>query len=114
MSEVIEASCIAGVVAIEGTYPVAANIISEGVGQSDGLAFIREGQVYYLTSNATDLKTAIEKLVGIVTQLTTALTAIDAKPTGGSGSLSTPVATANVVSLGLIQAELAILQETLK
>lgn len=114
MSEFIEASCQAGIVAIEGLYPVAADVLSEGVGPSDGLAFIKDGQVYYITSNATDLKTTIEKLVSIVTELSTALSLIDAKPTGGAGSSSTPVAAANVVNLGLIQAQLATLQETLK
>lgn len=115
MAEVTEASCSGGNVTLEGSYPEPdAEILSEGVGNSDGLAVISNGKIYYLTSNATDLKETIDKLINSITELTTALTAIDAKPTGGSGSSSTPVAAANVVSLTAISTELTALKEALK
>jgi hypothetical protein len=114
MNRVIEASCSASIVQADGVPVPGATILSEGIGQSEGIAIIQGDKVYYVNSSAADLKTTIEKLVDVLTQLTGALTAIDAKPTGGAGSAVVPVAAANVVSLTAISAQLTLLAGMLK
>ncbi len=111
MSKVLDAACAAGVVTIDG-LPVAATILSEGVAPSEGVAILQGEAVTYIANTAPDLKTTIGKLADAITQLTTALAAIDAKPAGALPPA--PVAAAPIIALGLIQAELTILQETLK
>lgn len=104
MSKALPASCVAGAVTA-GTpaLPVTATVLSEGVAASEGLVLIDEDVAYYFPKTSGDLKTTLEQVVAALTQTKTALdkvvlslTAIDAKPTGGTGSASTPVATSNI------------------
>lgn len=106
MSKVIDASCTSGVVTADNVPVDVADILSEGVGASSGILVQDENRAYYIAKTSEDLVATIEKLVDTIgqivtalTEATTAFTAIDAKPTGGTGSSSTPVAAANVVNI---------------
>lgn len=114
MTKMLEATCVGGVVTAGGVPVAAADILSQGVQASVGVLLLEEDTAKYLTSNATDIKTTLEKIIALLTDLTAALTLIDAKPTGGAGSAVTPVAAANIVNLTALSAQLAILKEALK
>ena len=120
MSKMIEASCVAGIVTAGGVPVPVATKLCEGVGASTGVLILDEDKADYIAKTSPDLKTTLTKIVSILTQLTTALTVIDAKvlvTTCGAGAGSTaplPLATANIASITVIQAELSILKETLK
>lgn len=114
MLKALDASCVAGVVTVSGVPVSGAVILSEGAGSSTGVAYIDADKVYYVAKTTPDVATVIQKIIALLTELTTALTAIDAKPTGGSGSASTPAAAANVVNLTAISAQLNTLGSMLK
>jgi hypothetical protein len=110
----LDATCQAGVVTSSGVPVAGAQILSEGVGPSTGILLLDEDKFYYIPKTSPDLKTTIEKLISILTELTTSLTLIDAKPTGGVASAVTPVAALNIVNLTAISAELTALSGVLK
>ena len=89
-------------------------ILSEGNKESQGVLIISEGLVKYLTSNATDIKETLEKVSEALLELSTALTTLDAKPTGGTGSASVPTVVASVTKLNQLKAQLDTLKDTLK
>lgn len=78
MSRVLEATCEAGVVTVEGLVLEDAVILSEGVASSEGIVIIQGGAAYYVASRALDLKEVIESLVEIITQIATIASGLDA------------------------------------
>lgn len=112
MSKVLEATCVAGVVTSELVPVPAADILSEGIGPSEGILILDEDNATYVTSNASDIKSALDSIASALTQIATALTLIDAKPMGVLPPV--PAATANVVAITAIQAQLSALKEILK
>jgi hypothetical protein len=114
MTKSVAATCTAGVVTIDSMPVPGAVILSAGVGSSSGTAFIDGDKVYYVANTTPDLKTLLEKVISLLTELTTVLTLIDAKPTGGVGSATTPVAAAAVVNLTALSVQLTTLNGILK
>lgn len=114
MSKALAATCVGGVVSIAGTPIPGAVILSEGVGSSTGVAYLQDDKIYYVAKTTPDVKTLLEKVVSLLTELTTALTLIDAKPTGGVASATTPVAAVNIVNLTAISTQLTTLGAMLK
>lgn len=128
MSKILDAICTGGQVKVGDTIVQEAVINSEGVGDSTGTLFMEDDKVKYIAKTSPDLKTTLTKLVDALTQTATALTqtasglgAIDVKPTGGTGSASTPVAASNisaitsaVSSINTAKADLATLKDNLK
>jgi hypothetical protein len=120
MSKMIEASCVGGVVTAIGVPVPAADILSEGVAASTGFLLLDGDEAKYVPKTSPDLKTTLTKLISILGQLTTALTAIDTKvlvTSCGAGPGSTaplPLAAANIAALSVIQSELTVLKETLR
>lgn len=112
MSKILEATCISGVVKWEGS-PVEAEILSEGIGSSDGLLLLEKEKAYYLTSNASDIKTTLEKLIDALTKVTETLTAIGGNMTGPT-TTPPPVLAANVIAVNLLVTELTTLKGSLK
>lgn len=108
MSKVLPASCAAGVV-LAGVPPLplpAATVLSEGVGPSEGIAILDEDTVFYVPDTTPDLKATLDSLVNVLTQVkaaldkaVSALTTIDSKPTGGTGSAPTPAATVDIAAI---------------
>lgn len=128
MSKILNATCSGGQVKVGTTVVQEAVILSEGVAESEGALLMEDDQVKYFAKTSPDLKTTLTKVVEALTQAATALTqtatalgAIDVKPTGGTGSASTPVAASNisaitsaVSSLNTAKADLATLKDNLK
>lgn len=114
MIKALDATCVGSVVTISGVPVPGATILSEGVGSSSGVAYIDGDKVYYVAKTTPDVKTLLEKVVASITELTTALTAIDAKPVGGAGSAPAPGAAANIANLTAISVQLNTLKAAMK
>lgn len=127
MSKMLPASCVGGIVTSEGFPVPAAEILSEGVGQSEGILLIDEDEARYLAKTTPDLKTTLEQTIAALDQLSSAmttvasaLTSIGAMMTGPTTAppptLPTDVAsiTAAVVQATAAKVQLQALKEVLK
>lgn len=112
MSKVIEATCQANVVTVDG-QPVDATILSKGLGSSSGIAVLDKDSVTYVTSNATDLETTIDNLNQSLTKLITIVTAIGAGMTGPT-TTPPPTLAADLAEITAIVATLTTLKGQLK
>jgi hypothetical protein len=89
MSKILKATCAAGVVIAEDDeVPVDADILSEGVGDSEGLLILNKNKATYITSNASDLKTDIEKTVDALTKCASSNTTLAGSLTAIAGALT--------------------------
>lgn len=113
MSKILEATCEGGVVTSEGVAVPGAEILSEGVGESQGLLLMQGDKKTYMASNATDLKTTIEKVVEAINKVGTILTAIGAGMTGPTTAPPGTLAT-DVLELTQLATELETLKGNLK
>ena len=112
MSKMLEAQCVAGVVTA-GIIPVpAADILSAGIGPSTGVLLLDEDKAKYITSNASDIKTALDAVATALTQIAAALTILDVKPLGALPPA--PAAAANITAILVVQAQITVLKELLK
>jgi len=115
MSRVLEANIDdTGKVFVDGVEVTGVEILNAGKQASEGVLFITNGRVIYMATNTTDLVTTLDKLSLAITELTTALTVIDAKPVNGTGSAPAPGAAGNIANLTAIKAELDLLKGALK
>lgn len=106
MSKVLPATCTANVVTADDLALPGAVVLSEGIGPSEGFAVIDEDLKYYVAKTTPDLKTSLDKLVDVLTQVKTALdktaSALTALDTAGfliaatSGVPSPPVAATDI------------------
>jgi hypothetical protein len=112
MSKILEANCVGKVVKVEGV-PVEAEILSEGNGQSEGALLLEGQKAVYLTSNASDLKTTLEKVSNALTKISETLTSIGSGMTGPT-TAPPPALPANVAEINSLVAELSTLKENLK
>lgn len=112
MSKILDATCSGKAVTYNGAL-IDAEILSEGVGASEGLLLLEKDKATYITSNATDLKTTLEKVADALTKIGETLTAIGA---GMTGPTTAPPGTlaADIVELNLIVTELTTLKGNLK
>lgn len=106
MPKILDAVCVEGEVKIGAVVLENVIFVSQGEGDSEGIVLIDEEKIYYIPVANTDLKTTLEKVVDALTAAATALTqaatgmgAIDVKPTGGTGSASTPAAASNISAI---------------
>lgn len=115
MSKVLLATCDnSGKVTADGVVVDNAQVMSEGKQASEGPLFMDRDKAYYLPSSATDVKSTLEKVALALEQIATALQAIDVKPTGGTGSASTPAAAGQIAQINSIKAEIDTLKGALK
>lgn len=114
MPRVLNATCVAGAVTSGSGVVSGVTILSGGVASSSGYLIIDQDRKYYVANTHLDLKTTLDKIASALTQIATALTTIDAKPVGGSGSAPAPGAASQITQISTIQAELALLKENLK
>jgi hypothetical protein len=112
MSKIIEATCVGKVVTADSVPVPAADILSEGVGSSQGVLLLDEDLAKYVTSNASDIKSALEKIASALGSIASALTAIDLKPSG-SGPPA-PAAAGDITSITSVQTQLTVLKGMLK
>jgi len=117
MSKMLTASCVGGVVTCEGVVIPSAVVGSEGVGSSTGALFLDEDTARYIANTTPDLKTTLDDIVLILTQLKIALdqtvtalnttaatfTATFATMTGPT-TVPPPTGPAGVVSIGVSSA----------
>jgi hypothetical protein len=107
MLKLLEASCVGKAVTCESVPITDATILSEGNGSSTGLMLLQQDKSYYVTSSAADLKTVIQAIIDILTQIQ-ALTVTCAAP----GAPSTvPV---NTAMFAAISTQLTTLKAALK
>lgn len=112
MSKVLSASCSGGVVTVAGAI-VQATILSEGIGNSEGVVILDKDKAFYIATNATDLKTTLQKISDALAKIGETLTAIGA---GMTGPTTTPPPTlpVSVAQINLIVTELNALKDALK
>lgn len=113
MSKMIEATCVGGVVTADSVPVPAADILSEGVGSSSGILILDQDQAKYITSNATDIKAAIEKINSALSEIASALTAIAGQMLGPA-TAPPPTLPASVIAINLKVTELTTLKGMLK
>lgn len=117
MSKILDATCESNVVLVQGIQVPVARVLSEGIGPSEGVLLMEEDKATYITSSAEDLKETIEKLIQALSDVTTALTAIDTRTyimAVSGGTVGAPVATAAIAQVASTIAELSSLKEVLK
>ena len=98
MAKVLEASCSGGMVTVLGVTISDAIILSSGVGDSQGIAIIDKGTVFYVASSALDLVDLIEKLKETIDQVVTICTGIDSATNAPAAQAS---AIAQLAALGV-------------
>ncbi len=113
MTKSLAATCENGVVKVDGKTVSEAVILSEGVGSSEGVLYIDKLGCFYVASNATDLKNAIEKTVTAINKIGTILTSIGAGMTGAT-TAPPPTLPADIIELTTTATELTTLKGQLK
>jgi hypothetical protein len=119
LSKVLEASCEESVVEVEGEELDAAQteIISEGIGASEGIVLLQGGKAYYLAKTSGDLKTTLQKLTAALEKISDALGNIDSAgyliaATGGVPGV--PLNAANISAIDSAKSDLDDLLGALK
>lgn len=74
MSKVLPATCVAGVVTADEIVLPGAEILGDGVGQSDGIAILDEDESFYVPNSTPDLATTLQNVSDALGQVVTALT----------------------------------------
>lgn len=113
MSKVLPAECTANVVTVEGVPIPSAVVLSEGIAPSEGVLILDRGNAWYVASNATDLKTGLEKVSSVLNTIATTLTSIGAGMTGPT-TAPPPTLPANVTAITVKATELQALSGNLK
>lgn len=113
MSKILSASCVAGVVTSQGVPVTEAVVLSEGVGSSSGALLLEEDKAFYITSNASDIKQTLNKVVAALNKIGETLTAIGAGMTGPSTAPPPTLAT-NVAEITQLAIQLTQLENGLK
>jgi hypothetical protein len=120
MSKVFSATCEAGVVKVGENVVPGVEVLTQGVAASTGILILDGENAYYFPTIGADLKTTLEKLVEILTQVKTALdktvdslTAIDTVAPlvtscgAGVGTATwVPVAAATITPIGTAATQL--------
>jgi hypothetical protein len=114
MSKALEATCEGGVVTAEGVSVDEPEIMSEGEGSSVGVLLQDQEKTWYFAKITPDLKSTLEKISSALGQIASALSSIDAKPTGGSGSAPAPAAAGNISAINTVKAEVDALKDNLR
>ena len=113
MPRVLNASCVAGVVTA-GSLPVTeVAILSEGVSSSTGYLILDQDRKYYVAKTSPDLKTAINSLGSLLTNISTIMASIVAGM-AGSGTAPPPTFAADKVALDLAITQFQATKDLLK
>lgn len=113
MSNMLNATCEGDKVTAGGFEVKEVTILSEGKGASSGFMIMDHEKFFYVTSNASDLKTTIEKLVSSLNKIGTILTAIGSGMTGPT-TAPPPTLPADVAEITSLATELETLKGELK
>lgn len=108
MSKILSAVFEEGFLKIDGKTIAPYTILSAGVKASEGVAVLEENQVFYICSNAEDIKDLITNLGNVIDAIQNVLTGLDAV------SVS-PGSTAALIALvGTAKTTLALQKDNLK
>lgn len=113
MSKILEASCVANVVTCEELPITTAEILSEGVGESEGVLLMQGDKQYYIAKTSPDLKATIDSLNDLITKIIVVFTSIGAGMTGPTTAPPPTLAT-DLADLTQINVELTALKSMLK
>ncbi len=113
MSKILEASCVANTVTVDDLPVLTAQILSEGVGESEGVMLMQGDKQYYIAKISPDLKTTIEKLSDLIVKLVPIITAIGSGMTGPT-TAPPPTLAVDLAELTAINVELTTLKSMLK
>lgn len=117
MIKALPASCVEGVVTIDGVAVEGVIILSEGLGSSSGVAYIDADEIYYVAKTSPDLDTTLEKLIAALEKIATALSSLDNAGfliSADAGVSSPPLATADISAINVAKSQLEALKEVLK
>lgn len=121
MAKVLEATCVAGVVKVDGIVVAGAQILSEGVAASSGIVVIDLDRIYYVAMTTPDVKTTLEKMLAALGEVRQALTAIATGPvtaTQGAAGPTWPALKSSLETrasaLETLESEVATLKDGLK
>ena len=117
MSKALEATCVAGVVTSEGVPVPDTTILSEGVAASEGLLILDEDKKTYIPKTSPDLKETLDKIVSVLGQISSALSALDTAGfliSATMGVPSPPVAASEISAIDTLQSELEDLKDNLR
>lgn len=113
MSKMLDATCSAGVVQVNGLPVDDCEILSEGIGQSAGI-ILMEGLVSrYVPSTASDLKDTLTEVIAALTEIANVLTAIGGGMTGPT-TAPPPTLPASVITINAKVTLLTTLKGALK
>lgn len=115
MARILEATCDAsGKVYVNGHHVKDVQVMTDGAQDSEGILILDGTIAKYITVPVSDLATTIEKTATALGEIATALTTIDVKPVGGTGSAPAPAVTGQVTNIQAAKAELESLKGALK
>lgn len=115
MSKILEASCDGGALVIcEGFEVDDVIILSEGDGPSEGILVLDAGSAFYIAKTSMDLKDTLTQLSAALGNVASALSTLDAKPVGGSGSAPAPGVASDVTAINQAKAQLDTLKGNLR
>lgn len=114
MIKVLDATCENGQVKVGTLSITGVTILSEGVGSSVGLLIIDGSESYYVAKTSPDLDTTLAKISSALDNIATALSTIDAKPVGGTGSAPAPGAASQISQIQSLKTEIDTLKGDLR
>lgn len=119
MTKILDATCEAGIVTAEDVPVSDAQILSQGTKSSEGILVMDEDKATYVTSNADDLKDAIDKLSSILGDLSDLVASIVNDTvfipgTGGASLIFPPAFSASKATIDAAIDELDAMKEMLK
>jgi hypothetical protein len=113
MTRIIDASCLAGVVSVDGTPTTLVDVMTQGNRASEGIVILDKNNAKYLTTNAEDIADALEKIADALGTIASSLTSIGAGMTG-STTAPPPGLGANVTAINLVATQLDAMRINLK
>lgn len=115
MSKVLNATCSAGIVLVDGTPIENVEILSEGVGPSEGILILDGEKSYYVPKSVEDIASTLGHLSDALEKLIDALTIHDTAGFLVAGPTpSPPLITTQITALGVVKTQVDLLVETLK
>jgi len=110
---ILEATCLAGNVKINGVLVPGVDVLSQGTKQSSGVAILDGDKVKYLVLAFDDLSETLNQVSGVLSTIASTLTAIGSGMTG-STTAPPPTLGASVSQINSVASALSALKDNLK
>ncbi len=108
MSKILDASCVAQVVTVEGKPVATAVIQSQGTSASNGVLLMEGDKQTYIASNASDISDLITAIGTLIDQIIIISTTLDGVST------SPGTTTAAIANLGVLKTTFLLQKDLLK